>query len=275
MTGKQNSDRMTRHELAVFISIVFFAVVLRFAYHFEMRGNVLVEQLQLDELFHDRWAQSIAEGDVIGEGVFFRAPLYPYMVGMVYAVFGNVPEIVRVLQHLFGGGFIILIYVLTRSLFGERAAVVASLFSAMYAVLIFFEGRLLFDFSVTFLVLLWLTLVVLNGDKPTADWRWCALFGLLFGLICTMRPSFLALVVPLFGYIIWTYLKGKRNFVSCSFALVVAFLAPVLLLTVRNALVGGDLVLIASQGGINFYIGNNPHLYRQQPPLRRYDLFGA
>ena len=35
-------------------------------------------------------------------------------------------------------------------------------------------------------------------------------------------------------------------------------LVVVLPITIRNCAVGGDAVLIASQGGVNFYIGNNP-----------------
>jgi tetratricopeptide (TPR) repeat protein len=42
-------------------------------------------------------------------------------------------------------------------------------------------------------------------------------------------------------------------------AMLVLLLLPGLALTVRNVIVGHDLVFIASQGGVNFYIGNNPY----------------
>ena len=255
-TEKHTAGQLSRREMVLLMSVVGLALVLRFAYHFEMRGNDLVEQLQLDELFHDRWAQSIAAGNVTGEGVFFRAPLYPYAVAAVYAVSGNSPGAVRVLQHLLGAGTVLLIYILCRFLFGIRSAMAAALLGAAYPVLIVFEGRLLFDFPLSFLVLLWVTLVVLLAGRQS--WGQYALFGFLYGLICIMRPTFLALAVPLFGYVVWAYLRASRNLMRCTLALAIAFVIPVLAVTVRNALVGGDPVVVASQGGINFYIGNNP-----------------
>ncbi|HKY32291.1 MAG TPA: tetratricopeptide repeat protein, partial [Candidatus Polarisedimenticolia bacterium] len=41
-------------------------------------------------------------------------------------------------------------------------------------------------------------------------------------------------------------------------ALLAGLAAPIAPVTLCNAVVGGDLVLISSQGGVNFYIGNNP-----------------
>ena len=38
----------------------------------------------------------------------------------------------------------------------------------------------------------------------------------------------------------------------------IAFAAPPAAVTIRNRVVGGDWVVVASQGGVNFYIGNNP-----------------
>jgi 4-amino-4-deoxy-L-arabinose transferase-like glycosyltransferase len=256
---KQNpktNNRLNRAERIFLLCVVLLALAVRIAYHYEMRGNVLVEYLQLDEQFHDRWARAIAAGDVIGSEVFFRAPLYPYLLGALYAVVGHAPEVVRLLQHLLGVLTVVLVYILSRTLFGRRSAVPASLLAATYAVMISFEGRLLFDFPLAFLVLLWLTLVVVLADRRS--WQTYALLGFLFGMICIMRPTFLALAPPLFAYIIWMHVKGKASIPALASALVVAFLVPILIVTARNALVGGDFVLVAAQGGINFYIGNNP-----------------
>jgi 4-amino-4-deoxy-L-arabinose transferase-like glycosyltransferase len=255
-TGKDGPGGLTRHEIIYLICVVAFALALRFVYHFEMRDTLLARSLQLDEQFHDRWARSIAAGDVIGKGVFFRAPLYPYILGLLYAVFGASAEIPRIIQHLLGGGSIILIYLFARSLFGKKAAVLSSVLGASYAVMIYFEGRLLFDFPVTFLILLWLTLAVHYAERPS--WQRYAMLGVLFGLICTMRPPFLGIAPLLFGYLIWNDGKNRARIARSVVPLVSAFLIPILIVTARNALVGGDFVLLASQGGINFYIGNNP-----------------
>lgn len=74
-----------------------------------------------------------------------------------------------------------------------------------------------------------------------------------------MRPTYLALAPFLFLLLYWKRLRGSRYALPTMAALMVAFLIPVTIVTLRNGIVGGDYVLIASQGGINFYIGNNPH----------------
>jgi len=34
------------------------------------------------------WARQIAAGDILGSGPFFRAPLYAYFLGLIYAIAG-------------------------------------------------------------------------------------------------------------------------------------------------------------------------------------------
>jgi tetratricopeptide (TPR) repeat protein len=79
--------------------------------------------------------------------------------------------------------------------------------------------------------------------------------GALLGLAVLDRTNLLAFVlaaVPLF----LVYVKRLR---WCRIA---AYFAPiaviVLAVTLRNGLVGGDFVLVSSQGGLNFYLGNSP-----------------
>lgn len=251
---RQEQKPESRVATIVVLAVVALALTLRLAYHFEMRGHILVKHLQLDEQFHDQWARSIVAGDWVGTGVFFRAPLYPYMLAGVYALTSNNPDAMRILQHLAGVAAVLLVYFLTRMLFGFRAAVASALLAALYAVLICFEGRLLFDFPATVLALLWLLLALRFAGDPT--WFRFSVLGLLFGLICVLRPTFLPVAAPLFGYLLWFEGKGRR--LHLAIPLLLFFLFPVILVTVRNAIVGGDAVVIASQGGINFYIGNNP-----------------
>jgi tetratricopeptide (TPR) repeat protein len=79
--------------------------------------------------------------------------------------------------------------------------------------------------------------------------------GLAMGLSAITRPSILV-TLP---FALW-WLNSRRDsqgkqYVAIVVACAMAIIAPV---TVRNALVGHDLVFIASQGGVNFFIGNNP-----------------
>ena len=51
---------------------------------------------------YDQWAQRLAGGDWIGTDVFYQAPLYPYFLGVVYAIAGHDLLAVRIVQALVG-----------------------------------------------------------------------------------------------------------------------------------------------------------------------------
>ena len=45
----------------------------------------------LDAASYDAWGQRLAAGDWLGEGVFFQDPLYPDLLGPIYALVGHHP----------------------------------------------------------------------------------------------------------------------------------------------------------------------------------------
>jgi len=208
----------------------------------------------IDALYHHVWAQRIAGGDIFSGGPFFRAPLYPYFLAAVYALFGTNFVAVFLIQILIGVGTVALTFVLGRHLFDERIAVLAAALVAVNGVMVFYELQLLLDFLTAFLFLPILIFLSRGKNRFTAKDMFLA--GLFCGLFAVTRPNILALV-PLF--IGWIYLSGndrKARLKGCLSFLgaLILIIAPV---TIRNVVVGGDIVLIASQGGINFYIGNN------------------
>lgn len=239
-------------------SLVFVAAAIRILFVLQVYDNPFFNHPTSDAYYYDAQAQSIAEGDIIGNDVFFRAPGYPYWLGLIYALFGHSYLAVRIIQHSLGVISLVVLYLLGRRVFNVRVAVGATLLALLYPVLIYFEGQLLFDWFLTFLCLVWLLLLYDARDHATS-WRWW-IAGLFFGMICVTRPTFLPLAVPIFGYEVWRTKKtsGRRKAFATGVALTVGTGLVVLATAVRNYIVSGDIVLIASQGGINFYIGNNP-----------------
>ena len=236
--------------------IIVVALGLRVGYLSEILDNPFVQHPRLDESFHDRWAESIAQGNVLGETVFFRAPFYPYLLGAFSAVFGHNVLVPRLAQALLGTVSVIFIFLLGRRLFGIHAAVLSAFLAATYPVLIFFEGMLLFETVLTvFLLATVFSSEHSFGRNTIRSWL---ITGLLIGLVCITRPVFLALI-PLF--VLYAYRRSMRHQPG-AFRLISALLSGMLIviapITLRNFLVSGDFVLIASQGGINFYVGNNP-----------------
>ena len=105
-------------DCAIFAAIVLFAFVLRHTYILQLRASPLFENPQMDELYHDQWAQAIAAGDTFVEGPYFRAPLYPAFLGVLYRVFGHGYLVPRVSQVILGSLSCGLLFLLGRKAFG-------------------------------------------------------------------------------------------------------------------------------------------------------------
>ena len=74
------------------------SLVLRILYFIQIRGNPFFDTPIMDEGYHDLWAREIAGGDWTTRLPFFRAPLYPFLLGAAYRVFGPDLGLIRLLQ---------------------------------------------------------------------------------------------------------------------------------------------------------------------------------
>jgi len=236
-----------------------FALALRLIYLVQIHDNPTFKYPTLDARYHDEWAQAIADGQLTQPEAFFRAPLYPYLLGLVYYIFGHNFYAPRIGQHLIGSFGVVLLTLLAIRLFGKKFAVATGIFFATYASVIYFEGELLLDFLLISLDLL--LFIFLYKAKENPSWSNWLIAGLWFGLSAITRPNILVFI-PAVLFWIWCSFR-KREVFKRQFTFAVQFLVgvflPILPVAVHNYQTEKPLVLIASQGGINFYIGNNPN----------------
>jgi tetratricopeptide (TPR) repeat protein len=244
-----------KKELYFLFGIFAFSFILRLIYLLQMNSNPYFASPVMDALYHDLWAQSIAQGNWIGDQVFFRAPFYPYLLGFIYRIFGHNYFIPRLIQHLIGSFSVILIYFLARKLFNRKVATLSAVLASIYGVLIYFEDELLLDYLLVFFGVL-LALFLYQAEEKSKGSRFFVA-GLVAGLFAITRPNIL-IFIPF--VLVWILLLLKANLkrkIAFSLFFLIGLLVLILPITVRNSLVGKDFVLISSQGGINFYIGNN------------------
>src|SRR5580765_5882555 len=78
------------------------ALVLRLIYLWQIAAIPLFENLAGDGRVYDEWAQRIAAGDWLGQGVFYQAPLYPYFLGVLQFVVGYNLWLIRFWQIIVG-----------------------------------------------------------------------------------------------------------------------------------------------------------------------------
>ncbi|RKX18060.1 MAG: hypothetical protein DRP26_05920 [Candidatus Zixiibacteriota bacterium] len=252
---------MRKRELFLILGLTTLGLALRIVFMLAMKsGWPGWDSPTIDALYHHLWAKKIAMGDILGSspgydaGPFFRAPFYPYILGLVYSIFGTDFLATRILQHLFGVLAVPLTFMVARQYFHVVVAYLAALLVAINGVLIYFESQLLLDFLTVVLYLIFLYLLI-KAHREKSSWLYL-ITGFIAGIFAITRPNILAVV---FFVIIWIFLAEKhlKTKIKHSILLLIGTCIIILPVTLRNIFIGDDIVLIASQGGINFYIGNN------------------
>ena len=233
-------------------------LAFRIAYLVSMRGHPLFEPLLPGydmTVFHE-WAKRIAGGKLTYDGAFYQAPLYPYLLGAIYALTGPSELIAKIFQAFLGTASVGLLYLLGQRLFGRRTALTAAWLMALTPIFPFYECFLLADSLITFLNLALLAaLAWYDPDKPR---RWAALCGFLLGLAALARPNILVLL-PVGLYWIWRSLEGKSASLRLK-AAGVFFLITFLTIspaTIHNVTIGKSWALISANFHENWRIGNS------------------
>ena len=136
------------------------ALLVRLAYLAAFRGSPYFEGLMVDAAWHHDWAQAWANGTWAMDGAFFRAPLYPWFLGICFRIFGENFFTPRLIQASFGTLTTALCYLLGRDAFDRRTGLLAALLVATSPILVYFDGELLIPTLAIPLNLaaLWLTL---------------------------------------------------------------------------------------------------------------------
>jgi len=245
--------RKSPPEIYIILLIFLTAYVIRLAYIIEISEQPYFTAPAVDAQYHDEWAMDIAAGKLYYGEPFFRAPLYPYLLGMVYYVFGHDYFIARIIQALIGAFSCMLIYFLGKKIFSKRVGIISGFAAAGAWMLIYFEGELLLPVILVPLDLGLLLSLIHTTERD--DKRLWALSGLLFGLSMIARPN-IGIILPLLIYLFFRKADIKTALNRAIMFLIPAII-PILPVTIHN-IKAGDFVPIATQGGVNFYIGNNP-----------------
>jgi len=252
----ERADSDSRIRLFVALTLTF---VMRLWFILSMQGQPFstIGPQFVDSYFYHRWAIEIVSGNFWGSDVFFLRPLYPYLLAILYSIFGQHVLPVQLYQSLLATVSCFLLYDATRRIFNRRSAAFASFGFALTGILVFYTGALLYVEVTVFLSLLFLWLILVAGDRL---WLWIAA-GVSFGLLVICRPEML-LVLPFL--LIWLWRRSSVPRPSSPvprpglLALAATALAVVAVVPIRNCTVARDPVLFTAHSGINFYYGNNP-----------------
>jgi 4-amino-4-deoxy-L-arabinose transferase-like glycosyltransferase len=244
-----------KKEKIILIVILVLALTLRLAHWLDVREDPFFAQLIMDSEEYDRWAREIVDGNWLGSEVFFQAPLYPYFLAVVYTFFGHSLDAVYLIQILLSLLGIYALYRAGRKLTGEKVGLVAAALSGLYGVYLFYDVQLLKEsLAVTFVCLLLWALVEAREKKGFGLWVWA---GIICGFLSLLRENML-LIIP---FLILFAIRPKERFSAFllrGLVFVVGVTIVLIPVAYRNWKVGGSFLPTTFQGGVNFYIGNNP-----------------
>ncbi len=238
------------------------ALAVRLIYVFQLADTPFFAHPIVDAEYHDAWAREILRLGIGHEGVYFRAPLYPYFLALIYSLTNGSYFAARLVQALLGTSASVLTYLLGWELTHKRAAaLIAGIGTALYGMLVYFDGELLIE--TLFIPLLIAAVWSYTRSRTERNSIRLLFTGILLGLAAITRPSALVLLpILILDHLFSKEVRATVPFpiqrITRAFVLTTGCFLPIFPVTWHNVHKGGDFVLIANQGGINLYIGNNP-----------------
>lgn len=256
------------------------AVALRLAFAF---GYWVDKPLTQDEREYLALADNVARGRGFSYGrvgpegtaqQFSRAPLYPMFLSAVMrasTVLGldngidrqrrpiRIASTIQATQALLGGLVVWLVAMWAARAAGPRAGGIAALLAAVYPPLVWMPAYALSETLFSALALGGALLITVASERAGAGERQdrltamqLMLFGGLLAGLATLTRSAMLVSLPFFS--LW--LIGRRQLILLGM-LILATGILVSPWTIRNIRQYGRLVIVASDGGVTFWTGNN------------------
>ncbi len=220
-----------------------------------------------DMHFYDEWAKQILHGHWTDHQAFYGLPLYPFILALLYQVFGYGPFVPGFFQICLDAGTAVLIYKITvramasgadkttkaRNIVGIATAAAWCFFLPAQA-----YSTILMPTAGAVFVLWFLFWQIVRTENAPSRWR-CFVCGVLIGVAATGVATILFLI-PLFLFAIFvrrnhTNLDARGTAAALLLLGVFAGTSPCWL---HNSFVARDPVFLSAHGGINLWLGNNP-----------------
>jgi hypothetical protein len=221
------------------------AAAVRLAHVLAMTSSPYFTQPVVDAADYATMGWSIARGNGHPESIFWHPPGYPCFLGAIWWLTGDSFLAPRLVQSCLGAVNVVFIAWLGGRLFGRTVGMASGVSASVYGMLIYFDGELLPPTLAVFVILATVVTSMLAAQSNRrAAW---ACTGVLGGLSGTVVAT--SLVVPILAAVV---ARKRSPWVLLGMALAIA---PV---TAHNLIQGHELVLLSANGGINFWLGNNP-----------------
>jgi 4-amino-4-deoxy-L-arabinose transferase-like glycosyltransferase len=252
VTGRQRLF-MERQYLYL-CAIVVISLFLRLAYVVAFEAEITPGD---DPSYYVRTAENIVDGEGYhSENLLaYQPPLYPYFMAGVFAVSGRSIDAVRIVQVFLGSIMCLVLFFIGRMCASKRAGLIAAGLCAVYPALIHYSVQIWSEQLFTFLMIMAVLCLLVSERRSAVPWR--IVTGIILGLAALTREVG---GLVLFAFCLYFILRHRSLLISLKKWWLIALFTFLAISpwTIRNYLVFEQVVLISTNGGINFYMGNNP-----------------
>lgn len=216
-----------------------------------------------DAFIYNKIAVLLMSGQTLGEEqTYSYPPLYPMFLAGAYKVFGYRFLPIKIIQSIMNVISCILIFLIAKRLFGKTEGWLALLLSLSYV--IFIKMADILTTESLFVILFLLSLYILMESLLKTNFRLLFISGLILGISTLVRGS--TLLLPLFICVgIFCLLKRKyggefefKKVFKYISVLLISFILPISIWTIRNYMIYDTLVPVSTQGGTLLYASYFP-----------------
>jgi 4-amino-4-deoxy-L-arabinose transferase-like glycosyltransferase len=208
-----------------------------------------------DALFYEFTASNLATGhgfsQLFGGATAHWPPGFPFLVSLLYRVFGLHANLALGLNVVLGTATALLMYLVGRRLMGRPGALVAGCFFAILPAPIFFTGQFLTETTYLFMLVGFVALATFLPDR-----RWTpVVLGVGAGLAAlTKGEGALLVVIPL---AMWWGQVDRRAWLTRAALVFVATALTILPWTIRNAIQMDAFIPVATNASTTLWSGHN------------------
>ncbi len=210
--------------------------------------------------------------DPLGIPTSFRAPLYPFLLSLVYRSTSHGGRILtaRIVQTVLGAITVLLTYSLAQAAgLQRRSSQIAGMIVAFYSLLLFYPIGLVTENL--FIPLLLLTLLATMGLQRSESLGHALIAGLLAGLTALTR-SLTIILWPVLIFWMRRSTVDRRKAGILNAIMLVGMLLVTVPWSVRNSRLHGEPVWLESSLGYVLYLGYHPSATGKVPATTTLEL---
>ena len=188
-------------------------------------------------------------------------PVYPYLLAGVFRIFGVYTDasayVILALNSVFSTLNCWYVFWIARETFGETVAIWSGWTWAFFYPAIFFSVRVVWETTLSALLLSIVVLLALRLNPFASAWRWLA-FGVISGFGTLNNPAIVS-VLPILLLSCWFRNRdGVSRFLRSISLWAIAFTLTMTPWIARNYVVFHRIIPFRTNFGLELQIGNNP-----------------